>query len=146
MPRRLLQVIAGLLPGGAHDALALKFRHMLEYEIRFYSVGRSFRRDARLSTQNPRLIQSDGDVVSDAAPFAPNSADRRSAAACTIFARLCRAWMERRQIGPEMPSAPMVWPVKSFTGTATHRTSRLNSPSSNAMPLRLTSSISRSSA
>ena len=52
----------------------------------------------------------------------------------------------RRQTGPEMPIAPITCPVKSFTGNATQRTSRLNSPSSNAMPLRRTSSISRSSA
>ena len=39
----------------------------------------------------------------------------------------------------------MIWPVKSVTGTATQRTSGLNSPSSKAMPLRLISAISRSS-
>ena len=50
-----------------------------------------------------------------------------------------------RQIGPEMPSAPITWPVKSVTGTATQRTSGLNSPSSKAMPVRLTSAISRNS-
>ena len=68
-----------------------------------------------------------------------------SAAAFTILAWLCNAWLDRRQIGPEMPSAPMIWPVKSITGTATQRTSGLNSPSSKAMPLRRISAISRSS-
>ena len=62
-----------------------------------------------------------------------------------LRAALQRLDARARQIGPEMPSAPTIWPVKSLTGTATQRTSGLNSPSSNAMPLRRTSSISRSS-
>ena len=39
------------------------------------------------------------------------------------------------QIGPEMPSAPIISPVKLYTGTATQRTSGLNSPSSMAIAL-----------
>src|SRR6188474_2781576 len=35
--------------------------------------------------------------------FAPNSTDSRSAAACTIFDRLCSAWMVNRHTGPEIP-------------------------------------------
>ena len=42
--------------------------------------------------------------------------------------------------------APITWPVKSRTGTATQRNSASNSPSSKAMPARRTSSISRRSA
>src|SRR5713226_7776487 len=47
-----------------------------------------------------------------AAPLAPNSADNRLAAVCTSLARLCSTWSDMRQIGPEMPSAPITSPVK----------------------------------
>src|SRR6516164_5442540 len=77
-------------------------------------------------------------------PLAPNSAERRFAAACTDLARPCKTWPVIRQIGPEMPSAPITSPVKLKTGTATQRTSELNSPSSKATALRRTSAISRS--
>ena len=43
---------------------------------------------------------------------APNSADSRPAADCTSLARLCSTWSVMRQIGPEMPSAPITSPVK----------------------------------
>ncbi len=65
-----------------------------------------------------------------AAPCAPKAADRRSAAACSIFAFAFCPRPVCRHVGPEMPSAPAIWPVKSRTGTAMQRTSRLNSPSS----------------
>ena len=39
--------------------------------------------------------------------------------------------------------APMTWPLKSRTGSATQRNSESNSPSSKAMPARRTSAISR---
>ena len=78
-------------------------------------------------------------------PLAPNSADRRLAAARTCLARVFNTSSVIRQIGPEMPSAPITSPVKLNTGTATQRTSELNSPSSMATALRRTSATSRNS-
>src|SRR5262245_6124076 len=78
--------------------------------------------------------------------LAPNAADRRAPAAWTVLALACSACWDSRQIGPDMPIAPMTRPVKSVAGTAIQRTSRLNSPSSYATPVRLTSASSRNKA
>src|SRR6266581_4247642 len=78
--------------------------------------------------------------------FAPKAADKRVPAACTFLAFACSACWDSRQTGPDMPIAPMVRPVKSAAATAMQRTSRLNSPSSYATPVRLTSASSRNRA
>src|SRR4029079_8794209 len=46
------------------------------------------------------------------APLAPNSVESRSADAWTRLATLFSTWSDIRQIGPEMPSAPITSPVK----------------------------------
>src|SRR6187402_3171972 len=75
-------------------------------------------RDARRALRAPRALRMRSEasltkVQGEGSRFAPNSRDSRSAAACTIFERLCNAWMVRRQTGPDMPSAPTTLPVKS---------------------------------
>src|SRR5262249_41630590 len=76
----------------------------------------------------------------------PSPADSSAADWRACFALSCSACSDRRQIGPEMPIAPATRPAKSYTGTATQRSSASNSPSSNAMPRLRTSSSSRRNA
>src|SRR5215471_14247756 len=70
---------------------------------------------------------------------APKASDNRFAASPRSRALFCSAWIDRRHTGPEMPMAPTTWPLNSQTGIAAQRTRLLNSPSSQAMPVRRTS-------
>src|SRR5215475_9361787 len=117
---------------------------MRQCERRSFIVREYFRTQPHLSTQNASQAKQ-SDIWGGYQPLAPNSAERRLAAACTCLARVFSTSSVIRHIGPEIPSAPITSPVKLNTGTATQRTSELNSPSSMANALRRTSAISRNS-
>src|SRR5262249_24318798 len=102
---------------GAHDARL----HAVGYGQCVSRIERSEIRDFVL-----RRASAPGATNIAVAARAPNAADRRPAATCSAFTFACCPRPLWRQIGPEMPSAPAIWPVKSRTGTATQRTSRLN--------------------
>ncbi len=57
-------------------------------------------------------------------------------------ARFCKASIDNRQTGPDIPMAPITCPLKLRTGSAAQRSSESNSPSSTAKPARRTSAIS----
>src|ERR1700712_4919913 len=107
--------MTGLLPGGASRRPASDSRLCENVRDVFLLLEDISGRDASCQRQMRCSRASNGlDRLQEdfAISLAPNSADSRLAAVCTSLARLCSTWSVIRQIGPEMPSAPITSPVK----------------------------------
>src|SRR3978361_17332 len=119
--------MTGLLPGGASRRPASHFRvcenvrdvFLLLEDISGRNGSCQRQMNRRRASNGLEERQEDFRLQEDLAmSLAPNSADSRFAAVCTSLARLCSTWSVMRQIGPDMPSAPITSPVLDTFDTA----------------------------